>query len=62
MGGIKTSYSVELNNDQITWLKQMSEKYSIDDEGKALRIVLDFVQEEADLDAVFEEVRCNHCG
>jgi len=62
MGGIKPSYSVELNNDQITWLKQMTEKYSIDDEGKALRIVLDFVQEEADLDAVFEEVRCGHCG
>ncbi|MFT5716993.1 MAG: hypothetical protein ACJAWS_001830 [Oleiphilaceae bacterium] len=62
MGGIKTNYSVELNEDQIMWLKQMTEKYSLDDEGKALRIVLDFVQEEADLDAVFEEVRCGHCG
>ena len=62
MGGIKTSYSVELNNDQITWLKQMTDKYSIEDEGKALRIILDFVQEEADLDTVFEEVRCGHCG
>ena len=62
MGGIKTSYSVELNDDQITWLKKMAEKYSIDDEGKALRIVLDFVQEEADLDAVFEQIRCGHCN
>ena len=61
MGGIKTNYSVDLNDDQINWLKKMTDKYSIDDEGKALRIILDFVQDEADLDTVFEQIRCNHC-
>jgi len=61
MGGIKTEYSFELNQDHMTWLKEMCEKYTLEDEGKALRIVLDYVQEEAELDCVFEEIRCNHC-
>ncbi len=34
----------------------------LDDEGKALRIVLDYVMQEADHDEVFEEMRCYHCG
>jgi len=61
MGGIKKELSFEFNNDHITWLKEMVEVYSLEDEGKALRIVLDYIKEEADLDAVFEEIRCNHC-
>jgi len=61
MGGIKTKYSFDLNDDHVAWLKEMTEKYALEDEGKALRIVLDYVQEEADLDTVFEEIRCNHC-
>jgi hypothetical protein len=39
----------------------MAAKYALDDEGKALRIVLDYIREEADLSSVFEEVRCHHC-
>jgi len=62
MGDIKTTHSFELNEDHMTWLKAMTEKYALDDEGKALRIVLDYVQEADDFDAVFEEIRCNHCG
>jgi hypothetical protein len=61
MGGIKSKHSFDLNNDHITWLKEMVEVYSLEDEGKALRIILDYIKEEADLDAVFEEIRCNHC-
>jgi len=61
MGGIKTEYSIELNLDHMAWLKEMCEKYTLDDEGKALRIVLDYIKEEADLESVFEEIRCNHC-
>ena len=62
MGDIKTAYSFELNEDHMIWLQTMTEKYALDDEGKALRIVLDYVQEADDLDSVFEEIRCNHCG
>ena len=62
MGGIKTEQKVELNEEHVNWLQDMSEKYGLFGEGKALRIVLDYVMEEADQTTVFEEVRCNHCG
>ena len=61
MGGIKTAQSYELNEDVIQWLKEMADQYDLPDSGKALRIVLDYVREEADLNEVFEEMRCNHC-
>ena len=62
MGGIKTEYKFELNEDQVNWLQEMKEKYALFDEDKALRIVLDYVRDEADHTAVFAEIRCNHCG
>ena len=61
MGGIKTAESYELNEDVIQWLKEMADNYDLPDSGKALRVVLDYVREEADLDVVFEEMRCTHC-
>jgi hypothetical protein len=61
MGGIKVESSWELNEDHIEWLRHMATKYDLADEHKALRIVLDFVMNEADLETVFNEVRCNHC-
>ena len=61
MGGIKTEHTYELNDDVIDWLKQMADKYDLPDAEKALRIVLDYVKNEADHDEVFEEIRCNHC-
>lgn len=62
MGGIKTEYKFELNEDQVNWLQEMKEKYALFDEDKALRIVLDYVRDEADHTAIFSEIRCNHCG
>lgn len=62
MGGIKVEQTFELNDDHIAWLKAMTEKFSIDDEAKALRIVLDYVMDEAEPETVFEEIRCNHCA
>ena len=61
MGGIKVEHTCELNDDMIAWLKEMRDKYHLSDEGKALRIVLDYVKEEADHDEVFNMIRCNHC-
>ena len=62
MGGIKSDYSFELNEGHMKWISSMAEKYDIADNDKTLRIVIDYVMEEADLDTVFEEIRCNHCG
>jgi len=61
MGGIKSEHSFELNDDHVEWLKEMTEKFSLEDVGKALRIVLDYVMEGADQETVFEVIRCNHC-
>ena len=61
MGGIKVEHAYELNDDHPTWLKEMADKYDLEDENKALRIILDYVMHEADHDEVFEEIRCNHC-
>ncbi len=62
MGGRKTQQEFELNDDHVAWLQEMTEKYGLFDEDKALRVVLDYVMEEAEQSAVFENIRCNHCG
>ena len=62
MGGRKTQQEFELNDDHVTWLQEMTEKYGLFDEGKALRVVLDYVMEEAEQATVFENIRCSHCG
>ena len=62
MGGRKTQQEFELNDDHVAWLQEMTEKYGLFDEDKALRVVLDYVMEEAEQATVFENIRCNHCG
>ena len=62
MGGFKEAHTYDLNEDHAAWLKEMADKYMLDDENKALRIVLDYVMQEADHDEVFEEIRCHHCS
>ena len=62
MGGRKTQQESELNDDHVAWLQEMTEKYGLFDEDKALRVVLDYVMEEAEQSTVFENIRCNHCG
>ena len=62
MGGRKTQQELELNDDHVAWLQEMTEKYGLFDEDKALRVVLDYVMEEAEQSTVFENIRCNRCG
>lgn len=62
MGGMKTEQTYELNEDHISWLREMAANYDLPDQHKALRIVLDYARTEADHDLVFTELRCNHCG
>ncbi|MFT4823266.1 MAG: hypothetical protein ACI9J0_001182 [Cryomorphaceae bacterium] len=61
MGGIKVSRALELNENHLDWLRAMTDEYALTDLDKALRIVLDYVMDDADPSTVFEEVRCNHC-
>ncbi len=51
-----------LYEDQLNFLKNMVEKYDLPDESKALRILIDFARTEGDLEQIFTEIRCTHCG
>ena len=51
----------DLHSDQIEWLSEMSKQYALTDESKTLRVLLEFVQTEADLEVVFNKIRCNRC-
>jgi len=62
MGGRKSSQMIELNEDQLLWLQDMTRKYGLSDTDKALRIVLDYIVDVVEPSVVFEEVRCNHCN
>ena len=62
MAGIKESYQVDLNADHIAFVKSAKEKYDIADEGKVMRIIMDYVLTSPDIhDNVFKEVRCLRC-
>ena len=56
--------TVQLREYQISFLQDMMEKYKIPDQGKALRVLLDYAVQDADLDLVFDRknMRCIACG
>lgn len=55
-------YSIELKESQHAYLQEMIEKYGIEDLSKAVRILVDYAREEADLETkIWEDERCLHC-
>ena len=62
MAGEKQSIEINLNNDQITFIRLMKDDYNIPDESKVMRIVLDYLQSNKDVhDTVFGQTRCLRC-
>ena len=62
MAGEKESYQINLNPNQMTFVRNAKEKYNIPDDSKVLRIVMDYLMTNPGLhDAVFGEVRCLRC-
>jgi hypothetical protein len=53
---------VEIEADQLEWLKEMAESHQLPDFSKALRIVLDHAMMDADEDDIFAAIRCRRCG
>jgi hypothetical protein len=64
MAGQKSNFTFEMRDYQLSFLKDMVAQYKLPDEGKALRILLDYAVPDADLDAVFakKHMRCIACG
>ena len=59
----KKDVSFEIYSDSEKMLEQITDKYDLPDKSKALRCLLDYVEEkESDWDDMFATVRCNSCG
>jgi hypothetical protein len=56
------TFEFQLDSDQYELLSSAVEKYKVHDEGKALRIVLDYLVSNPDVhEEVFTRIRCLHC-
>ena len=59
----KKDLSFEIYSDSEKMLEQITDKYDLPDKSKALRCLLDYVEEkESDWDDMFATIRCNRCG
>jgi len=59
----KKDISFEIYEDSDKMLDQIVDKYDLPDKSKALRCLMDYVEEkESDWDDMFATVRCNRCG
>ena len=59
---IKEQYTIELNDRQYEYLQRMVKKYDLPDEGKAVRILVDFAMHEpGEEDRLFTDIRCSGC-
>jgi len=58
----KIVQSVEIEADQLEWLREMADNHELADISKALRVVLDYAMMDADEDDVFGTIRCRRCG
>jgi len=62
MAGDKKKITLEINIDSDEMLEKIVEDYKLPDKSKAIRVLLDYVQEkETDWDDMFATVRCNRC-
>ena len=59
----KKDVSFEIYSDSEKLLEQIVDKYDLPDKSKALRCLLDYLEEKkSDWDDMFATVRCNRCG
>ena len=62
MAGSKQTIEIELNDDQVTFMRLMKDDYNIASESKVFRIVMDYLQSNRDVhDIVFGQTRCLRC-
>ena len=59
----KKEISFEIYSDSEKMLEQIVDKYDLSDTSKALRCLMDYVEEkESEWDEMFATIRCNRCG
>jgi hypothetical protein len=58
----KATYSIELEKDMMSFLEQMTTKYSLPDVSKTVRCLVNYAQVvETAQDDIFAEIRCLNC-
>lgn len=57
----KINVDFEVTEEMKEFLEKMVKEYDLPDISKALRCLLDFAQEDGDLEEIFEEIRCRRC-
>ena len=56
------TYSIDLHDKQIDYLKEVVEEYQLNDIGKAIRCLINFSIESKEFkDNIFNEERCINC-
>ncbi len=59
----KKEISFEIYSESEEMLGQIVDKYDLPDRSKALRCLMDYVEEkESEWDKMFATIRCNRCG
>ena len=62
MAGPKEIYEVQLNSDQMAFIRSMKDKYEIVDDSKTFRVVIDYLMTTQNVhDDVFGKNRCLRC-
>ena len=62
MAGDKQTFEIQLNADQMAFMRSMKEKYEIVDESKTFRVAIDYLMVTMDVhDSVFGQTRCLRC-
>ena len=62
MAGEKEDVTFEINTDANLMLVKIVGQYKLKSKSKAIRCLLDYVEEkESDWDEMFKKIRCNRC-
>lgn len=62
MAGVKETFEIDLDPDQMAFIRSAKEKYDIASQDKVVRIIMDYIQTNPGIhDTVFTEFRCLRC-
>jgi hypothetical protein len=54
--------SFTIDGSQMRWLREMAAAHELEDEHKALRVLLTYAMLDGDEEAIFRQIRCRNCG
>ena len=62
MAGVKETFEIELDPDQMAFIRSARERYEIASQDKVVRIIMDYILTNPGIhDSVFKEFRCLRC-